>query len=93
MTAPILLTKLFIPSPRPGMVPRSRLVERLNGGLDARRKLTLISAPAGFGKSTLVSEWIATCGRREPKVHGPKAPTAAWLSLDEGDSDPVRFIS
>ena len=58
---------------------RPRLVERLNQGL--HRKLTLISAPAGFGKTTLVSAWVAGCDRR-----------VAWLSLDEGDSDPVRFL-
>jgi LuxR family maltose regulon positive regulatory protein len=79
--APILATKLFIPSPRPGIVSRPRLVERLNGGLAAGRKLSLISASAGFGKTTLVSEWIAGC----------KRPTA-WLSLDEGDNDPTRFL-
>ena len=46
------------------------------------RKLTLISAPAGFGKTTLVSEWVAGCGR-----------PVAWLSLDEGDNDPARFLT
>jgi LuxR family maltose regulon positive regulatory protein len=73
---------LYIPPPRPRVVHRARLIERLNGGLAAGRKLTLISAPAGFGKTTLVSKWIASCGR-----------PVAWLSLDEGDGDPVRFIS
>ena len=82
MPAPLLLTKLYIPQPRPEIVPRSRLVERLNAGLAAGRKLTLISAPAGFGKTSLISEWVASSGR-----------PVAWLSLDEGDSDPVRFIS
>jgi LuxR family maltose regulon positive regulatory protein len=80
MPAPILATKLYIPPPRPKIVTRPRLIERLNEGL--QRKLTLISAPAGFGKTTLVSEWIASCGR-----------PVAWLSLDEGDNDPARFIS
>ena len=61
------------------MVRRPRLIERLNQGLHG--KLTLISAPAGFGKTTLVSEWITDC---EGQV--------AWLSLDEGDSDPTRFL-
>ncbi|MCU0487246.1 MAG: LuxR C-terminal-related transcriptional regulator, partial [Anaerolineales bacterium] len=64
------------------LVPRTHLIERLNEGLAAGCKLTLISAPAGFGKTTLVSEWVAGCG--EP---------VAWLSLDVGDNDPARFIS
>ena len=80
MPASILATKLYIPPPRAKTVPRSRLIERLNEGLTG--KLTLISAPAGFGKTTLISEW----------VHGCRLPVA-WLSLDEGDSDPVRFIA
>jgi LuxR family maltose regulon positive regulatory protein len=82
MPFPILATKLYIPPPRPGIVLRPRLVERLNEGLAMGRRLTLISAPAGFGKTTLVSEWIAGCGR-----------PVTWLSLDEGDNDPVRFVS
>jgi LuxR family maltose regulon positive regulatory protein len=72
MSSPILTTKLYVPPPRPEAVPRPRLIERLNEGL--RRKLTLISAPAGFGKTTLLSDWLAGCGR-----------PAAWLSLDEGE--------
>src|SRR5579859_4352473 len=80
MTTPMLATKLHIPPPRPNVVPRLRLIERLNEGL--HRKLTLISAPAGFGKTTLVSEWLAGCER-----------PAAWLSLDEGENDPTRFLA
>ncbi len=80
MPAPIIATKLFIPPPPPKVVPRARLLERLNEGLHG--KLTLISAPAGFGKTTLVGEWLATCER-----------PVAWLSLDEGDSDPTRFLA
>ncbi len=82
MSAPILATKLYIPSPSPDIVSRPRLVERLNEGLARGCKLSLISAPAGFGKTTLVSEWIVGCER-----------PAAWLSLDEGDSDPTRFLT
>jgi LuxR family maltose regulon positive regulatory protein len=85
MSTPILATKLYIPSPRPEVVLRPRLIERLNEGL--RRRLTLISAPAGFGKTTLVSEWVAGCGRLEPKVR------VAWLSLDEGDNDLTCFLA
>jgi len=87
MSAPILATKLYIPPPRPKVVPRPRLIERLNEGLSAGHKLTLITAPAGFGKTTLVSEWIAGCEGGEPKVR------AAWLSLDAGDSAPTRFLT
>ncbi len=78
---PILATKLYLPRLRPNVVFRSRLLERLNEGL--HHKLTLISAPAGFGKTTLVSEWLA--GGARP---------AAWLSLDEeGENDPARFLA
>jgi len=80
MPTPILATKLYIPPPRPKVVLRPRLIARLNAGL--HRKLTLISAPAGFGKTTLISEWLAGCER-----------PAAWLSLDEGDSEPTRFLT
>ncbi len=82
MSAPILATKLYIPPPRPKIVPRPRLIERLNEGLSSGRRLTLISASAGFGKTTLVSEWLVGCQR-----------PAAWLSLDEGDNDPIRFLA
>ena len=80
MPTPILITKLYIPPPRPKVILRPRLIERLNDGL--HRKLTLISAPAGFGKTTLVSEWVVGCERQ-----------VAWLSLDEGDNDPTRFLT
>jgi LuxR family transcriptional regulator, maltose regulon positive regulatory protein len=80
MSTPVLVTKLFIPRPRPNVVPRPRLIERLNEGLHG--SLSLISAPAGFGKTTVVSEWVAGCG----------LPTA-WLSLDDGDNDPARFLA
>ncbi|MDQ5854234.1 MAG: LuxR family transcriptional regulator, partial [Chloroflexota bacterium] len=80
MSLPILATKLYVPPRRPNVVLRSRLLERLNAGL--HRKLTLISAPAGFGKTTLLSEWVADCQR-----------PAAWLSLDAGDNDPVGFLT
>src|SRR5437588_5765098 len=80
MPTPILATKLYIPRLRAKVVSRPRLIERLNEGL--HRKLTLIAAPAGFGKTTLVSEW----------VEGIERPTA-WLSLDEGENDPARFLA
>ncbi len=80
MSTPILTTKLYIPAVRSKVVRRPRLIERLNAGL--HRKLTIISAPAGFGKTTLVSDWVGSCGR-----------PVAWLSLDEADNDTTRFLT
>ena len=82
MPATILATKLYLPPPRPNAVLRPRLLDLLNDGLAANHRLTLISAPAGYGKTALVSAWVASSHR----------PTA-WLSLDEADSDPTRFLS
>jgi len=79
---PLLSTKLTVPPPRAGLVPRPRLIERLDEGLLAGCPLTLISAPAGFGKTTLVSAWLSDVDR-----------PCAWLSLDESDNDAVRFLS
>jgi LuxR family transcriptional regulator, maltose regulon positive regulatory protein len=78
MATSILVTKLYIPPTRLELVHRPRLVERLNEGL--HRKLTLISAPVGYGKTTILSEWIPQSER-----------CVAWVSLDVGDNDPVRF--
>jgi LuxR family maltose regulon positive regulatory protein len=89
--APILTTKLYIPPPRDNVVVRTRLIERLNEGL--RRKLTLVSAPAGFGKTTLVSEWIATLTPSPLPGGEGLAVRVAWLSLDEGDNEPARFLA
>jgi LuxR family maltose regulon positive regulatory protein len=84
VSLPLIETKLFRPSPRPGMVARPRLQERLDRGLGA--KLMLVSAPAGFGKSTLLVEWLAAAeSRAGSTVRG------AWLSLDAADNDPARF--
>src|SRR5689334_14996802 len=80
MSTAILATKLYIPPPPPQVLRRSRLLERLDAGL--HRQLTLIAAPAGFGKTTLLSAWVAACGR-----------PVAWLSLDAGESDPARFLT
>jgi ATP/maltotriose-dependent transcriptional regulator MalT len=74
----LIKTKLFIPRPRQILVSRPRLTERLNAGLN--KKLTLLAAPAGYGKTTLLSEWI------------PQSPRCVtWLSLDDGDNDPTQF--
>ncbi|MFC2046024.1 LuxR C-terminal-related transcriptional regulator [Chloroflexota bacterium] len=76
----LLATKLHIPRLRRDLVHRPRLMERLDAGLQG--KLTLVSAPAGYGKTTLVADWIDVS----------QAP-AAWLSLDEADNDPARFLT
>lgn len=80
MTVSILSTKLYIPRPRTRLVVRPRLTERLNRGLQG--KLTLVSAPAGFGKSTLIGAWV---------LNGERP--AAWLSLDERDRELVHFLT
>ncbi len=88
MPSPILVTKLYIPSTRTKHVNRPDLIKHLHAGLN--RKLTLISAPAGFGKTTLVSAWVDAL-RQDPheKQHNIKF---AWLSLDERDNDQTRFL-
>jgi LuxR family transcriptional regulator, maltose regulon positive regulatory protein len=105
MATPILATKLYIPPPRPSVIPRQRLIERLNEGL--HRKLTLIAAAAGFGKTTLVSEWVShfrfpildfgMASPEEKSIQNPQSkienPRVAWLSLDEGDQDLSRFLA
>jgi LuxR family maltose regulon positive regulatory protein len=74
----LLATKMAVPRLRPGRIDRPRLLAQLQAA--SARELVLISAPAGFGKSTLLADWV----RRDPRA-------VAWLSLDEGDNDPVRF--
>ena len=80
MASPLLETKLHVPRPR-RLVPRPRLSERLGRGAEAR--LTLVSAPAGFGKTTLLAEWLAGVAA--------DGPSAAWASLDQGDNHPATF--
>jgi LuxR family maltose regulon positive regulatory protein len=82
VSAPILTTKLYFPPARTSLVSRPRLVEKLDRGL--KGTLTLISAPAGYGKTTLMSEWRTSVGRDFP---------LAWLSLDVNDNDFVRFMN
>ena len=82
MVTSLLATKLYIPPPRPNLVSRPRLIERLDEGLHLGHQLTLISAPAGFGKTTLLSEWVHSCGW-----------PVAWVSLDEGDNDLARYLA
>ena len=76
---PILATKLHIPTTRPDLIPRPRLYQQLDAALG--RKLTVISAPAGFGKTTLLSGWLAGCDS-----------PVAWLSLDERDNEIRRML-
>jgi len=80
VATPLLTTKLNIPLARPQLVNRPRLIERLQEGLNYN--FVLISAPAGFGKTTLLSEWAR---QNQPQI------STTWLSLDAGDNDPVRF--
>ena len=82
MSTSLLMTKFHPSVARAHLVPRPRLIERLDAGLHHNRALLLISAPAGFGKTTLLVDWL----RRQ-------ALPAAWLSLDAGDNDPVRFLA
>ncbi len=87
MPTTVLATKLFAPARRPLLVVRPRLIERLDAALAPGRKLSLISAPAGFGKTTLVSDWI------EQSAHRQLATRVAWLSLDDGDNDLPRLLA
>ncbi len=80
MEASLLATKIAIPPTPPRLVPRTRLAERLREGLGY--DFVLVSAPAGFGKTTLVSEWA----RQDQST-----AQTSWVSLDEGDTDPTRF--
>jgi LuxR family transcriptional regulator, maltose regulon positive regulatory protein len=103
----LLSTKLYIPRSRPKLVTRPRLIQQLNEGLHASHTagVTLISAPAGFGKTTLLSEWVNDLGfatdnfrldAKESKIANQKSKIVnqvAWLSLDEGDNDPARFLA
>ena len=75
----LLITKLYIPPPRQALVIHPRLSAQLSQALSCR--LTLISAPAGYGKTTLVSNWL-----RQTET------PSTWLSLDEGDNDPISFL-
>jgi LuxR family maltose regulon positive regulatory protein len=80
MTQPLLATKLFAPPPSSRTVERPRLTQRLDAGLQG--KLSLVCAPAGFGKSTLLGAWVEACEH-----------PSAWLSLDEGERDADQFVA
>jgi LuxR family maltose regulon positive regulatory protein len=87
MAISVLATKLFVPPPRAQAIKRPRLIIKLNEGAAAGCKLTLISAPAGFGKSTVLSEWIAASRIADPDLR------VGWISLDDSDNDPARFLT
>jgi LuxR family maltose regulon positive regulatory protein len=80
----VLGTKLHVPAPRRGLVPRRRLLDLLPAVGPAMPRLVLVSASAGFGKTTLLGQWLA--------VPAKPASHVAWLSLDDGDNDPRRFL-
>ena len=82
MSMPLLTTKLFMPPAGPRLVPRPHLVQQLEEGLHLGHRMTLVSAPAGFGKTTLLSNWLRQTDRPD-----------TWLSLDEGDNDLARFLA
>ena len=101
---PLLATKLYIPASHPNLVSRPRLIQRLDEGLRPGCRLTLVSAPAGFGKTMLVAEWLQrqrsspgarlAIGPARPTdgVRADEVPGFAWLSLDGEDNDPARFF-
>lgn len=82
----LLTTKLFIPPLHPEVITRPRLINDLLK--DMHRQITLISAPAGFGKTTLLNEWVQAIRSKKEDI-----PQIAWLTLDEGDNDPARFLT
>ena len=92
MPETLLRTKLFVPPLRPNLVSRPHLIERLNISLQFGHKLTLISAPAGFGKSTLAGEWVGHL-RLKADEESRSGYKIAWLALDDGDNDPARFLT
>lgn len=99
MPAPVLATKLYIPTPRPNRVARPRLTRRLNEGPHHVPGVTLIAAPAGFGKTTLVSEWVENLRMTldglgvDTDKESQIVDWVAWVSLDEGDNDLIRFMT
>ena len=96
MSEAIIATKFTIPIPRVHFIPRKHLFERLNKDLwqtdGFTRKLTLVSAPAGYGKTTLIADWGSKFQSIVKSQYGVKDSDFCWLSLDEGDNDQVRFL-
>lgn len=84
---PVLATKLFAPLRRAHLVARPRILRQLDTSFEANHRLTLVSAPAGFGKTTALTDWLVHLDQRHTNVR------VAWLSLDEDDNDLVRFLT
>ena len=87
VSTPVLATKLFAPARRPRLVARPRIAERLGSTLEAGHRLTLVSAPAGFGKTTALGDWLTELDQHQSQTR------VGWLSLDDGDNDPTRFVA
>ena len=82
VTDTLLATKFFVPSPKTNLVHRQRLLDRLDESIRDGKRLILISTPAGYGKTTLLGEWVQRSN-----------DSTTWISLDEGDNDPVKFMT
>jgi LuxR family maltose regulon positive regulatory protein len=97
VSEPLIATKFNIPLPRPHFISRTRLLNLLEDELlgvgGFTRKLTLISAPAGYGKTTLMADWGTKLNIPLNSMSGDQIPKLCWLSLDEGDNDHIRFLT
>src|SRR5512137_3025180 len=92
MSSTVLATKLHRPRPTATLVARPRLTQRLDEGLRKGHPLLLVVAPAGYGKTTLVSDWLSEAAERPASFGGAGIPST-WLLLDESDNEPVRFFT
>jgi len=90
---PVLGTKLHLPTPRRQLVLRTRLVDQLEGDAMAVPRLVLVSAPAGFGKTTLLTQWLSSGPAGRPAASNVASRSVAWLSLDVGDADLRQFLT
>src|SRR3954454_6511622 len=91
---PLLGTKLRVPSPRRQLVPRERLVDKLRADSSTVPRLVLVSAPAGFGKTTLLTQWLTPRPAVErDQAPGRHAPRVVWLSLDVADAELRTFLT
>ena len=90
---PVLGTKLHLPTPRRQLVPRPRLTDQLPTGPGAMPRLVLVAAPAGFGKTTVLTQWLTALASGTGSRVGGLSPRVAWLSLDRTDTDLARFLA